>query len=97
MFTLHNPTKIQDGDDYGKYLVTSHPCPACGETITIMIEPQQLFKYNQGALAQDVLEGFSLAVIERFITGYCEPCWDNIFPDDDDDDDWDDEYISFLR
>ncbi|CAB4129001.1 hypothetical protein UFOVP223_35 [uncultured Caudovirales phage] len=82
MFTLHNITKVLAGGDQGNYLVTSHPCPSCNSTITITIEPQKLWVYNQGGYAQDVLEGFTMDTIEMFISGYCGTCWEELFPDE---------------
>ena len=84
MFTLHNPVKTLNGS----YVVTSHPCPTCGETQNVAITSDKLFAYNQGAYAQDVLSAYDAGVRERFISGMCEVCWGLMF---DFDDDWDDE------
>lgn len=76
VFRLNNIIKSAD---LTHYTVTSHPCPTCDETITTTVEPQQLFAYNQGAFAQVVLPHLSLDDRERFISGYCAPCWDKLF------------------
>jgi len=64
----------------GNYVVTSHACPMCGETKTVAITGDELFAYNQGAYAQQVLSRFDADVRERFISGICGECWN--FPDD---------------
>jgi hypothetical protein len=72
MFTLHNPTKLED---LSGYFVTSNPCPMCNDTLTITITPEKLFAYNQGGYAQDVLSAYDADVRERFISGICAMCW----------------------
>jgi len=79
MFTLHNPMKVMNE----RYVVTSHPCPMCGESKTVSISSEQLFAYNQGAYAQDVLSAYDADVRERFISGVCGICWDEMFNFDD--------------
>lgn len=81
MFTLHNIVKSAD---LRSYSVTSHPCPECKETFTTSVTPEQLWAYNQGAYAQNVLPHLSADERERFISGYCATCWGNTF-------DWDEE------
>jgi formate-dependent nitrite reductase cytochrome c552 subunit len=78
MFKLHNPVK---SDDLQSYLVTSHPCPTCKQTIDIEITPEKLYAYNQGAYAQHVLDNFSSVTRERFISGVCGPCWVELYGD----------------
>jgi hypothetical protein len=80
MLTLNNPTKFAD---QSAYFVSSNPCPSCDEVLTISVKPEQLFAYNQGGYAQDILSDYSLEVRERFISGYCDDCWKNIFGDED--------------
>jgi hypothetical protein len=65
-----------------RYVVTSHPCPTCNETKTVSISSSELFAYHQGAYAQDVLSDYDADVRERFITGICGTCWDEMFSDD---------------
>lgn len=72
MFKLLNPTKTED---LSGYEVTSLPCPMCGDQISVVIDRQKLFFYNQGALIQDVLGEFDAAVRERFMSGICQACW----------------------
>lgn len=62
------------------YVVTSHPCPMCGETQTVKVTSAELYAYNQGSMAQQVLSNYDAGVRERFISGICNDCWN--FPDD---------------
>jgi predicted RNA-binding Zn-ribbon protein involved in translation (DUF1610 family) len=71
MFTLHNPMKVMNE----RYVVTSHPCPMCGDTLTVSIASDKLFAYRQGGLAQNVLSEYDADVRERFISGICAMCW----------------------
>ena len=75
MFTLHNPMKVMNE----RYVVTSHACPMCGDTLTVSISSAELFAYHQGGLAQTVLSNYDADVRERFITGICGTCWDEMF------------------
>ena len=81
MFTLHNPMKVMNE----RYVVTSHPCPMCGDTLTVSIASDKLFEYRQGGLAQNVLSEYDADVRERFISGICAMCWmfDEEFGEDD--------------
>lgn len=76
---LLNPIKTAD---LSAYAVTSLPCPSCRETISIEIASGKLFLYNNGAKAQDVLEGFDADVRERFISGFCDKCFNDLYPDE---------------
>ena len=78
MFTLHNPMKVMNE----RYVVTSHPCPTCGEEKTVSISSEQLFAYRQGGYAQTVLSDYDADTRERFITGICGGCWNEMFGDE---------------
>ena len=81
MFTLNNPTKL---DDLSGYFVTSHACPMCDVRVTITVTPEQLFAYNQGALAHQVLSDYDADTREQFISGTCADCWNAMSADDTD-------------
>lgn len=72
MFTLNNIRKVTEG----KYLVDSQPCPSCGDVLTAEIDGPHLFAYNHGALGQDVFPDMSPDNRERFMTGFCPPCYE---------------------
>ena len=77
---LLNPIKIDNTQDY---LVTSLPCPSCMTVIQVTISAGQLFGYqvmneNVGV----VLKQYDLPTRERFISGYCDKCFNDTFPED---------------
>ena len=92
MFILNNIVKAAD---LSGYYAESKPCPNCNYTATVFISPQKLYAYNQGAYIQEVLEGYTPDVRERFISGYCGECWDAMFsfPYEEDDNE---EYIDYY-
>lgn len=61
------------------FKITSLPCPACGETLTVEATSQQNWDYNHNAHIQRVFPEMSAADRERFISGYCGPDWDKMF------------------
>ena len=63
----------------GEYLATSKPCPKCAGTIQVEVSSKNLFDYNQGALIQNAFPNLTAEQRERFQTGYCPPCWKNLF------------------
>lgn len=75
---LRNITKVIEGT----YAVDSLPCPECNEVLTIEIDGSNVFQYHQGARIDSVLPDLSDDERERFITGYCSDCWNNLFPDE---------------
>lgn len=83
MFALNNPVKLAD---LSGYVVSSHACPMCGDVATTVVTPQQLFAYNQGAYAQDVLPNLDNGQREQFISGTCPDCWNAMFSFDDGED-----------
>ena len=70
----------------GQYTISSLPCPKCEDILTLEIAGARLFRFHQGGSISEVLPDEPLATRERFITGYCEPCWDELFPDEDEED-----------
>ena len=76
-------TKVEKLDE-DKYQITSLPCRTCEQTISLEINGQALFQLNQGAGAMTVLPDVSVDVRERFMSGYCPPCWTALFADEED-------------
>jgi hypothetical protein len=71
---------LADTNDFGKYEVKSYDCALCqSEGVSVLIAPEKLYAYNQGALADVVLDVYDLDVRERFVSGTCESCWDSMF------------------
>lgn len=79
MFKLYNPIKTVD---LNGYTVHSHDCPVCHTSTSVLITPEKLYAYNQGAYAQEVLSEYDPAVVERFITGICGECWSSMFTEE---------------
>jgi hypothetical protein len=78
--------KVTEGEDaYQAYFVSSLPCPDCKQTLVVALRSDHLYKYNQGAHITEVFPGMSDDDRERFITGYCGPCWDVLFPEEEED------------
>ena len=84
MFTLNNIVKSPALDGY---YAESLACPTCNYTATVFVTPPQMFAYNQGAYIQDVLPTYENDVRERFISGYCGECWNDLFAGFDEDED----------
>lgn len=74
---LRNITKVEEGT----YAVDSLPCPECNTVLTVEVDSTSVFLYHQGASIEAVLSDLNDDEREQFISGYCEPCWDNLFPD----------------
>ena len=81
MLTLLNPTKTEDQSGY---IVKSLTCPNCDTDTRTYVTKQEMYDYNQGGLAQDVLKELPREERERYITGICSPCWDTMFPEEGD-------------
>ena len=65
----------------GKYTISSLECPVCKDTETIEITGSELYRINQGE--RNVLAPrISADVRERFISGYCPTCWDELYGTD---------------
>ena len=56
---------------------------SCGRETTAIVQGPDLFKYNQGAHAQDAFPYLSADKREAlFISGVCGFCWDRLCPPD---------------
>jgi hypothetical protein len=75
---LNDITKVHEG----LYKVSSLACPTCGEILTVELPGSLLYAYNTGAYIYEVFPDMSPDDRERFITGWCGPCWYDIFDED---------------
>lgn len=66
-------------------LVSSKPCPTCGDTMLFTATIEQLRKFAQGALVQDVFPDMPAGDRERLISGTCPPCWDKMWKESEND------------
>lgn len=61
-------------------------CPICGSEKTFVVTDEQYDMYISGDYhIQDIFPDLSAADRERFITGMCGQCWDDMFKDEEDD------------
>ena len=59
----------------GLYVVSSRPCPMCGDIEEIELDGEKVFKMHQGARVSEVLSQFDEDIRERFLSGVCPSCW----------------------
>ena len=76
---LLNITKIQEG----LYSVESLPCSLCGESCKLELTGQQVWAYHNNAHVQEIMPEVAPEIRERFISGTCNECWNQIFPEED--------------
>ena len=59
------------------------PCKHCGITYTILADREDVKKWVAGeGYIQDVLAYLSAGERELLISGTCDNCWKNMFPED---------------
>lgn len=58
--------------------IESPPCPGCGVQLLVDVSLEQARELlePEGRLIQQIFPHWSPSLRERFITGYCQPCWD---------------------
>ena len=71
---LININKIEEG----LYSVESLACPMCAKKEMLQVTGAQLYAYHNKALIHEVLPEVSPETRERFISGVCPPCWDDL-------------------
>jgi len=77
------PRKIEEG----LYEISSKECPVCKTVVTQIITSAELYQYNQGlkTVVQLLTErGVDVDVREQFISGVCQACWEEMFPEEED-------------
>ncbi len=67
--------KYEESYDPHVYTFTG-PCVVTGEEYSVAIPAQELFRYNQGALAQDALRSLSADDREFAVTGVSPKGWE---------------------
>jgi len=63
----------------GLYDLESLDCPSCKQTVKVRVTGDKVYLMHNGGNISHVLEGESLDVAERFITGICGDCWDGFW------------------
>lgn len=61
-------------------VITTQPCPICNTTADIVVAKTDAEAWRRGAYIQDVFTYLSRGDRERLISGYCDPCFDSMFP-----------------
>jgi hypothetical protein len=59
-------------------------CKHCGEEHKLSVNALDLFKWQQGALIQEVLSYLTPDERELLISQTCKKCWDKMFEEEDD-------------
>lgn len=62
-------------------------CPCCGSQETILVNPVDFSRWKAGTYAQDAFPYLTASQRERLISGICDPCFIDLFSEDEDDDD----------
>lgn len=64
-----------------KKLMVTPPCPCCGGRTSVSMTCEQFDKMqdpNRGSI-QSILPEVSPSIRERFVSGICGPCWEEMF------------------
>jgi hypothetical protein len=69
-------------DDTTIKIMTPRACPGCHTHGEFTVTKEGVRKFNSGDLIQNCFPELSSADRERFVTGYCGTCWDNLFAND---------------
>ncbi len=62
--------------------IKSKTCPICKQSKEFEVEESDFEKYKAGYFIQEAFPTMSSEDRERFITGFCPECWNNLFPDE---------------
>ncbi len=57
-------------------------CPMCHDTRSLVVPTEGFEAWERGRLIQDAFPDLTKEEREALITGYCEPCWAKIFPEE---------------
>lgn len=71
-------------------------CPMCGMYNLVLVNEEDLQRWQCGELAQNAFPYLSVEEREMLISGLCPDCWENLYPDPDEGDyfeDVEDDYI----
>lgn len=66
---------------------TSVSCSHCGAEHVILINPEDIIRWQSGELIQDCMPYLSSADRELLISRTCGNCWTNMFGNDEEDED----------
>ena len=63
-------------------IINGKPCPTCGTVQAFEVSAEQMSAYQAGAFIQAAFPHLSPDDREALMTGYCGPCWDALFPEE---------------
>ena len=58
-------------------------CSHCLAEYSVMVNPEDIIRWQSGDYIQDCMPYLSAAERELFISRTCDNCWKNLFGDDD--------------
>ncbi|NDD53225.1 hypothetical protein EBZ39_05015 [bacterium] len=66
----------------GPRTVVSGPCYSCKTQQTLRVDTKDLDDFRAGKFAQDCFHYLTAGQREFLISGICDSCWDNMFPEE---------------
>jgi hypothetical protein len=60
--------------------VRTKTCPGCNQYEEIEVTSEEQKNLMSDMLIQKAVPRLTPGQRERFISGYCDPCWDKLFP-----------------
>jgi hypothetical protein len=69
-----------EGDDRIAFI--SGPCYSCARPQEVRVKAAELENYKAGGYAQDCFSSLSAGQREFLISGICDDCWDELFPEE---------------
>ncbi len=66
-------------------------CPECGDSKTFTLDGAAVESWRAGMHAQRAFPELNAEDRERLISGFCPPCWDELWPDESNDVEWGEE------
>lgn len=65
------------------FLMLDIICPMCGDSRNMTVSRSAYIRWRNGTLIQDAFPSNTAEEREAIKTGYCQACWDRMFPKED--------------
>ncbi len=72
-------------------------CPACGQIHRLEVPTEGLEAWKAGTLIQNALPTLNDTQREQLMTGYCQPCWDEMWAEDEEEEEGDEEPFTLAN
>jgi ribosomal protein S27AE len=72
---------LRENED-GTLTLTTRACPKCRESTQLVVAEDAYNAWRGGELIQRAFPEMSRVDRERLISGYCGPCFDEVFAED---------------